>query len=65
MAETMEALYYHEVCSQIGSSGVHASQLKTLEQPRNFEVRRVPIPQIGDDDVLLKGTPYNGFPAFS
>ena len=24
-------------------------------QPRNFEIKQVPIPQVGPDEVLLKG----------
>jgi D-arabinitol dehydrogenase (NADP+) len=30
-----------------------------ISQPRKFDIRDVPVPKIGDDELLLKGTSIN------
>ncbi len=50
---TMRAVYYHEASSRANFSN---SQVLMIDsQPRNFEVREVPIPKFTDDEVLFKG----------
>ncbi|KAG6808282.1 N-terminal acetyltransferase A complex catalytic subunit ard1 [Tricholoma furcatifolium] len=41
----MKALWYNATLNQV---------LIRMLQPENFEIRQVPIPEVGDDDVLLK-----------
>ena len=55
MTSLMDALYYHAVSRSIF---VFVCPLKHIYvQPKDFEVRRVPIPEIGDEEVLFKGEP--------
>lgn len=50
---TMRAVYYHEASSRANFSN---SQVLMIDsQPRNFEVREVPIPKFTDEEVLFKG----------
>ena len=46
----MKALWYNAVCIC-----ALMSVLLTSVQPRDFVIKQVPIPQIDDDEVLLKG----------
>ena len=52
----MDAVYYHAVSNIIETyyAQSHCLSLPAI-QPKNFELRRVPIPQFGDEDVLFKG----------
>jgi len=48
----MKALWYNAV----GLSGISVSKIYfNHTQPRDFVIKDVPIPQIKDDEVLLKG----------
>lgn len=48
----MKALVYDEVS---GASKQWAWAWLTQSQPRKFSVKQVPIPEVGDDEILLKG----------
>lgn len=49
--KTMKALWYNAV------RGLRRGETYVLivPQPEDFDIRQVPIPEVGDDDVLLKG----------
>ena len=49
----MHALWYNSV----SATHVLLQQLliTPVPQPRDFEIKQVPIPEVGPDDVLLKG----------
>lgn len=52
----MDAVYYHAVSFVVCS--VHTELTCRVvggAQPKNFEIRRVPIPTFGEDEVLFKG----------
>ncbi|KAG6899267.1 hypothetical protein C0993_011809 [Termitomyces sp. T159_Od127] len=53
--KTMKALWYNAV-SAYRWFEVCTDALSLIDpQPEQFEIREVPIPEVGDDDVLLKG----------
>lgn len=52
---TMRALWYNSVRAfTCIVDGLRSSRFG-MDQPRDFEIKQVPIPKCGDDDVLLKG----------
>ena len=53
----MKALWYNSV-RVIFLSAIDGQTSIVFVQPRDFEIKQVPIPKCGDDDVLLKGTHY-------
>ena len=52
---TMQAVYYHQVDIDALIPFTLTRLTTCILQPREFEIKDVPIPQISDDEVLLKG----------
>lgn len=51
------------VCNDVVINGPFLSISHSLLQPRNYEIRQVPVPQIGDDEVLVKGKYHSLLPS--
>jgi len=48
----MEAVYYNGVSPTACPTIIHANR---VSQIRDFKIANLPIPQYGDDEVLVKG----------
>lgn len=60
--KTMKALYYSSVCISMRLPGQPLTLPNQYPQPRNFTIKEVPIPEVKDDEILLKGTVFSSSP---
>jgi hypothetical protein len=59
--ETMKAVFYKAVSIARFATRKYRTKCVVILQPQSFDVRSVAIPQIQDDQVLIKGNQTGRF----